>query len=176
MVKLKMRGDRGHPWHVPFDIWKGAESMSATLMRAEGAEYNAIMAVDMDILKPNVMSTSLIYPQCTLSNVFSASRDRSRECVPSMFSEWMRNLLVESEDCLPCIKTVWSALIRRGSNLDILMASNLAYNFRSTLSREIGLKLWGVSELLPGFGKATTTADNISGGNMAEEAALLKRF
>lgn len=102
MVKLKMRGDRGHPWNVPFDIWKGEESISATYTRAEGAEYNAIMADNIGSLKPNLMSTSLIYPQCTLSNAFSAFRDRSREGVPSVLAGWMRfrSLLVVSEDCL----------------------------------------------------------------------------
>lgn len=80
-------------------------------------------------------------------------------------------LLVASDDCLPLMNLVWSALTRR--NLYTLRAKNVVYNLKSALSREVGRMFWGMSGFLPGLGRATTTADNISGGNMEEVAASL---
>lgn len=62
------------------------------------------------------------------------------------------------------INPVWSALIKEGSRVDSLVASSLAYSLISTLRRKIGLKFWGVFGSLPGLGRATIVADNISSG------------
>lgn len=162
--------------HLKYD--NGVDSISATYTRAEGEEYSAILADNIESLNPNLRSTSFIYPQCTLSNAFSVSNDRSREGIPPALAVCImfRSLLVASEVCLPWTKPVWSALIKREKSLEILFANNLAYSFRSVLRREMGLKFWGVSGSFPGLVKATTIADNISLGKLEEEAASLKRF
>lgn len=54
-----------------------------------------------------------------------------------------------------------------------LVASILAYIFRSTLSNEMGLKFYGESDFLPGFCKVMIEADNISGGKEALETEVL---
>lgn len=45
-----------------------------------------------------------------------------------------------------------------GSSFKIRLANNLAYNFISELSRDIGLKLAGLLGVFPGFGKVTMVA------------------
>lgn len=53
-------------------------------------------------------------------------------------------------------------LINVGKTLKTLVASNLAYSLMSELSRDIGLKLAGLSGIFPGFGRVTTLARNTS--------------
>lgn len=66
-------------------------------------------------------------------------------------------------------------IYKKGSRSVNLVARILAYNFRSTLRREIGLKICGVVGSFPGLGRATTATFNISSGNEEEEAASLQR-
>lgn len=61
-----------------------------------------------------------------------------------------------------------------GNKEDILLASNLAYNFTSTFKRDIGLKFCGAVGSLPCFGRVIMVAVNISFGNEAVDIAASK--
>lgn len=43
-IKLKIRGDRGHPCLMPLEMTKGEDNMEEQYTRAEEQEYNAIIA------------------------------------------------------------------------------------------------------------------------------------
>lgn len=59
-------------------------------------------------------------------------------------------------------------------NLTNLFASNLVYIFTSTFKSELGLKFCGAFISLPGLGKVTIVAVNISGGKLALDIAALR--
>lgn len=57
---------------MPLVIWNGTGRLSAEKTLADGVEYRTIIAL---------CNTDKIYPQCTLLNAFSASKDRKSEGV-----------------------------------------------------------------------------------------------
>lgn len=68
---------------------------------------------------------------------------------------------------------VWSEFIRCGKKLLSQLAINLAYNFKSVFSNDMGQKFAGVLGSFPGLGKVTIRASSISGGKEEEATAAL---
>lgn len=89
MARSKIIGDRGQPCLLPLVIWNVDEIISATYTLAEGVVYRAMMAEIILSENPNLVKTACRYPQWTLSNAFSASRERSREGVPGLLAKWV---------------------------------------------------------------------------------------
>ena len=102
----------------------GEDRESAEYTCAEGLEYRAIMALWIEPENPNFDNAEERYPQCTLSNAFSASRDRRTEGVPEHPTWWMMSIiiLVASDACRPLVKPDWSTCIREGRILTNLLA------------------------------------------------------
>lgn len=86
ITREKISGESGHLCLVPLVMLKGVEVMPEVCTLTEGEEYSSKIALAKVPCKPNFCSTSLRYSQCTLSNAFSVSRERSKEVVQCCFA------------------------------------------------------------------------------------------
>ena len=72
--KANKVGLRGHPWRVPLSRRIVCDRCPFILVLAVGEEYNDLIHVMKQSLKPNLASTLYKYSQPTESKAFSASR------------------------------------------------------------------------------------------------------
>lgn len=59
-VRTKMRGERGHPWPVPFDMEKAFDRWPLTWTFAIGVEFNARMEFSMQFGMPGALRASVM--------------------------------------------------------------------------------------------------------------------
>lgn len=71
-------GDSGQPCRVLLDIEKAFDRWPLTRTFAVGEEYKASIKFSMRPLSPRAISVFDIKSQATLSNAFSASRERKK--------------------------------------------------------------------------------------------------
>lgn len=72
----KQKGGEGQPCRVPFEMSNGSEEVPFTNTAAEGWEYRDITLEIKYVPRPSCSSESRRNLQLTLSNAFSASKDR----------------------------------------------------------------------------------------------------
>lgn len=57
IIKVKIRGEKGHPCLVPLEIWKVSDALDVKIL-AEGLEYCAEIADNENPLSPNLFRTA----------------------------------------------------------------------------------------------------------------------
>lgn len=73
IIRLKIRGNNGQPWRIPFVMGNGVDRTPEVNTCTMGVVYKAMIAENIGPPKPKAVSTLARYPQCTRSNAFSAS-------------------------------------------------------------------------------------------------------
>lgn len=137
-VKIKIRGDRGHPWRVPLVISNDCDRCPFTFTLAEGQEYMAW--IQCIIPRPRNHRVSVKKVQSTLSNVFSALVERSSRGILCFCATYIRlsALVVLSLASLIGTNPTWSEWTSWGIRPIRRRESILVNIFRSTFSNEIG--------------------------------------
>lgn len=79
ITMAKIKGESGHPCLVPLAMLNGVDVIPDVQTRALGEEYRFSIAVRIVPDSPNLHMTFSMYFQLTLSNAFSASRERKGE-------------------------------------------------------------------------------------------------
>lgn len=140
-VRIKRRGERGHPCLVPLEMRIGSDREPFTLTCAEGFLYNTEIHVNIWSPKPTNLQVSLIKSHTTRSEAFSATVDRRRLSILHWSTAYIKlsDLITLSFASLPGMNPVCSNLINLGRRDLILLAMIFAMSLTSRFNREIGL-------------------------------------
>ena len=117
-INTKRKGERGSPWRMPLEGWKGREGMPFTKMKKKVEETRFITHLTDGGEKPKLVSILCMYIQLNLSKAFERSILRSIPAFLLCFKEWMISCvrMMSSMICLPSMYPDCSGDISKGSS------------------------------------------------------------
>lgn len=143
MAKIYRYGDSRQPWRVPLEILTDKDNVALTFILADGAVYKAIIFCINSPGRPICSNDATMNFQSRRSKAFSASRDRRQSGLFDLWAQCIKRLVfrILSRASLFGTNPTWSNSIKEGITVCRREANSLAYIFRSTFIKEMGLQL-----------------------------------